>query len=176
MGLYPCGPLDVFWRTLEGQLNKRTVLAILLLFLGQAAVHDAFSQGGSPVDLNVYRWKNRLLIVFSPSQEDLNYQSLVKEMQNQRNGLRDRELLVFEIFEKGESRFGDTVLKKEAIDFLRRKFSAEQGSFLVILLGKDGEEKMRRQNQIVTITEIFTMIDGMPMRQREMKERGKNQR
>ena len=162
--------------TLEGQLNKRTILAILLLFLGQAAVHDAFSQGGSPLDLNGYRWKNRLLMVFSPSQEDPNYKPLVKEMQDQRNGLRDRELLVLEVFEKGESRFGDTVLKKEAVDFLRLKFSAGQGSFLVILVGKDGGEKMRRQNQIVSLTEIFTMIDGMPMRQREMKERGENQR
>ncbi|KPK88361.1 MAG: hypothetical protein AMJ94_15325 [Deltaproteobacteria bacterium SM23_61] len=149
---------------------------MLLLFLGQAAVHDAFSQGRSPVDLNVYRWKNRLLMVFSPSQEDPNYQLLVKEMQDQRNGLIDRELLVFEIFEKGESRFGNTVLKKEAVDFLRRKFSAGQGSFLVILIGKDGEEKMRRQNQKVSLAEIFAVIDGMPMRQREMKERGKNQR
>jgi len=157
-------------------LNKKTILAILLLFWGQAAVQDAFGQGGSPMDLNVYRWKNRLLMVFSSSPDDPNYQSLIGEIQEQRKGLRDRELLVFEILEKGESRFGDTVLKKEAIDFLRQKFSAGQGSFLVILIGKDGGEKMRRQNQKVSLTEIFAVIDGMPMRQREMKERGKNQR
>ena len=56
---------------------------------------------------------------------------------------------------------------------MRQKFSVRQGSFLVILIGKDGEEKMRRQK--VNLTEIFAVIDGMPMRQREMKERGKNQ-
>jgi hypothetical protein len=160
---------------LEGQLNKKTILTILLLFLGQAAVHDALSQGGNLMDLDVYRWKNRLLMVFSSSPDDSNYQSLIKEIQDQQNGLRDRQLLVFEIFEKGESRFGDTVLKKEAIDFLRRKFSVGQGSFLVILMGKDGEEKLRRQNQKVSLTEIFAVIDGMPMRQREMRERVKKQ-
>ena len=125
------------------------------------------------MDLNGYRWRNRLLMVFSSSQEDSNYQSLIKEIQDQRDGLRERDILVFEILEKGESRFGNTVLKKETIDFLRQKFSAGQGSFLVILLGKDGEEKMRRQK--VSLTEIFGVIDGMPMRQREMKERVKNQ-
>jgi len=78
------------------------------------------------VDLNVYRWKNRLLVVFSPSQDHSDYQSLIKEMQDQRNGLRERDVLVFEILEKGESRFGKTVLKKEAIDFLRQKISAGQ--------------------------------------------------
>jgi hypothetical protein len=112
-------------------------------------------------------------MVFSPSKEDSNYQSLEKEMKAQRNGLRDRERLVFEILEKGESRFGNTVLKKEAIDFLRQNFSAGQGSFLVILLGKDGKEKIRWLK--VNLTEIFAVMDGMPMRQREMKERGKNQ-
>lgn len=125
------------------------------------------------MDLNGYRWRNRLLMVFSPSKEDSNYQSLEKEMKAQRNGLRDRERLVFEILEKGESRFGNTVLKKEAIDFLRQNFSAGQGSFLVILLGKDGKEKIRWLK--VNLTEIFAVMDGMPMRQREMKERGKNQ-
>ena len=125
------------------------------------------------MDLNGYRWRNRLLMVFSPSKEDSNYQSLKKEMKAQRNGLRDREILVFEILEKGESRFGKTVLKKEAIDFLRQKFSAGQGSFLVILMGKDGEEKIRWQK--VNLTEIFAVIDGMPMRQREMRERNKKQ-
>ena len=112
-------------------------------------------------------------MVFSSSQEDSNYQSLIKEIQDQRDGLRERDILVFEILEKGESRFGNTVLKKETIDFLRQKFSAGQGSFLVILLGKDGEEKMRRQK--VSLTEIFATIDGMAMRQREMIEKAKNQ-
>lgn len=156
-------------------MNKKTILAILLLFWGQAAIQDAFGQGGNPMDLNLYRWKNRLLMVFSPSQDDSNYQSLTEEIQEQRKGLRDRELLVFEIFEKGPSRLDNSPLPKDSVDFLRKKFSAGQGSFLVILIGKDGGEKMRRQNQKVSLTEIFAVIDGMPMRQREMKERGKNQ-
>jgi hypothetical protein len=74
------------------------------------------------MDLNGYRWRNRLLMVFSPSKEDSNYQSLEKEMKAQRNGLRDRELLVFEILEKGESRFGNTVLKKRRLIFCTRNF------------------------------------------------------
>jgi hypothetical protein len=152
---------------------KRKIFFILLfLFVGQATVHDAFGQGGNPVDLNVYRWKNRLLVVFTPSQDHSDYQSLIKEMQDQRNGLRERDVLVFEILEKGPSRLANFPLQKDSVDFLREKFSVGQGSFLVILIGKDGEEKIRRQK--VNLAEIFSVIDGMPMRQREMKERGKN--
>ena len=148
------------------------ISAALLLFLGQATAYDAFSQGGNPMDLNVYRWKNRLLMVFSSSPDDSNYRSLIKEMQDQRNGLRDRDLLVFEIFEKGPSRLDNSPLQKDSVDFLREKFSAGQGSFLVILIGKDGEEK-RRWESMVGFGVIFSVIDAMPMRQRE---RNQNQR
>ena len=125
------------------------------------------------MDLNAYRWKNRLLIIFSSSQDDPNYRSLIKEMQDERNGLRGRDILAFEIFEKGPSRLDNSPLQRDSVDFLREKFSVGQGSFLVVLIGKDGEEKIRRQK--VNLTEIFTVIDAMPMRQREMGERVKSQ-
>jgi len=154
-------------------LAKKMIFTVLILCLGQAAVHDALSQERSSMELDAYRWKNRLLLVFSSSPDDPNYQSLIKEMQAQQNGIKDRNILVFEVLEKGESRLGGRGLKKEAIDFLRREFSAGKGSFLVVLIGKDGEEKMRRQK--VSLTEIFATIDGMAMRQREMIEKAKNQ-
>ena len=125
------------------------------------------------MDLNVYRWKNRLLMVFSPSQTGSDYQDFMREVQSERNGLRNRDIFLFEIFEKGESRLGDSPLNKDSADYLRERFSVKQGSFLVILIGKDGEEKMRWQK--VNLTGIFAVIDTMPMRQREMRERGKKE-
>jgi len=163
-----------FWGRLQAGRLRRIIFSIIfLLFLGPPTFHEAFSQGGGLMDLNVYRWKNRLLIVFSPYQEDSDYQAFMKEVQNERNGLIDRDILVFEIFEKGQSRSGNSPLKKDLADFLRERFSVKQGSFLVILVGKDGEEKIRWQK--VNLTEIFAVIDGMPMRQREMREQGKKQ-
>jgi len=40
----------------------------------------------------------------------------------------------------------------------------------VVLVGKDGGEKLRR-GAAVDIDEIFSVIDAMPMRQREMEEK-----
>jgi hypothetical protein len=164
-----------FWGRLQAERLRSIFFPIIfLLFFGPATVHEAFGQGGGLMDLNVYRWKNRLLMVFSPYPEDSDYQAFMKEVQNERNGLRDRDILVFEIFEKEQSRLGNSPLKKDSADFLRERFSVQQGSFLVILIGKDGEEKIRWQK--VNLTEIFAVIDGMPMRQREMRERNKKQR
>ena len=50
----------------------------------------------------------------------------------------------------------------------RQRFGVEPGDFLVILLGKDGGEKIR-SNKPVTLEMLTEIIDAMPMRQDEMK-------
>jgi hypothetical protein len=42
----------------------------------------------------------------------------------------------------------------------------------VILVGKDGGEKLRR-TEYITLKDIFSLIDAIPMLQANMKERGK---
>jgi len=155
-------------------MKRKLFFILLLLFAEQIGIPNAFSQGGSFMDLNVYRWKNRLLMVFSSSQDDPNYRSLIKEMQDQRNGLKDRDILLFEVFEKGQSRLDGSPLKKDSADLLRKQFGIRPGQFCTILIGKDGEEK-RRWESMVGFGVIFSVIDAMPMRQREMKERLKSQ-
>jgi hypothetical protein len=153
-------------------MKRKLFFILLFLFAEQIGIPNAFSQGGSFMDLNVYRWKNRLLMVFTSSQDDPNYQSLIKEMQGQRNGLQDRDILVFEIIEKGPSRLGGSPLKKDSADLLRKQFGIPPGQFCIVLIGKDGEEK-RRWQSMVGFDVIFSVVDAMPMRQREMSERDK---
>ena len=111
-------------------------------------------------------------MVFTSFQDDPNYQSLTKEMQGQQYGLQDRDILVFEILEKGESRLGNFPLKKDSADLLRKQFGIRPGQFCTILIGKDGEEKRRWESK-VGLDVIFSVVDAMPMRQREMNERDK---
>jgi hypothetical protein len=135
-------------------------------------IPEAFSQGASFMDLNVYRWKNRLLIIFSPYQGDPDYQSFMKEVQDEKNGVRDRDILVIEILEAGQSRSGSFPLKNDSADFLREYFGIHPGQFCILLIGKDGEEK-RRWETMVGLEVIFSVVDAMPMRQKEMKEKSK---
>jgi hypothetical protein len=152
-------------------VKGKLIFFLLFYLLGQAAFQDAFSQGDSSMDLDVYRWKHRLLMVFSPSPEDLNYQSFRKEMEGGEKGLRERDIVRFEVLEKGPSRLGDSPMNKGAADALRRKFAIRPGQFCILLIGKDGEEK-RRWESTVGLEVIFSVVDSMPMRQREMKEKG----
>lgn len=91
-------------------------------------------------------------------------------MQDQEREIVDRDLLVFHILERGESRLGDISIDRQSAALLRDRFSAKPGEFTIVLIGKDGGEKLRRGTD-VDIAEIFSLIDSMPMRQREMRER-----
>lgn len=53
---------------------------------------------------------------------------------------------------------------------LRAKFEIKPNEFVVILVGKDGGEKSR-WSQPVSWPVLRTLIDGMPMRQQEIRER-----
>ena len=59
---------------------------------------------------------------------------------------------------------------KGSADLLRGQFGIHPGQFCIFLIGKDGEEK-RRWESMVGFGVIFSVIDAMPMRQREMKEK-----
>jgi len=55
---------------------------------------------------------------------------------------------------------------------LRKKFNAPAGRFTVILVGKDGGVKFKRHTR-VKLSDIFALIDAMPMRQEEMRQKGR---
>ena len=52
----------------------------------------------------------------------------------------------------------------------RRRFKVSQGDFTVILVGKDGEEKLRSR-QAIPFARLRKIIDGMPMRQQEIHKK-----
>jgi hypothetical protein len=51
---------------------------------------------------------------------------------------------------------------------LRRRFKIKPGDFTVILVGKDGGEKLR-SGKPISFDKLRDTIDSMPMRQQEMK-------
>lgn len=145
-------------------------LHYLLFLLLQISVGLALAKNQDAIDLKAYQWKNRLLLVFAPSEESSPYQILKEQLKRQTEGIIDRDLLVFHVFEKGESRIGDVLLSREQALSLRRHFSIASGRFTLILIGKDGGQKLREE-VMADLAKIFSIIDSMPMRQQEIRER-----
>jgi hypothetical protein len=126
--------------------------------------------GKDTIDLMEYQWKNRLLLLFAPSLDEPGYLKLKGDLSRQEKEVLDRDLLVFQLLESGETKLGSSPLSESSGDYLREKFSIKSGTFTVVLIGKDGGVKMRGEGR-VELDEILSLIDTMPMRQREMREK-----
>ena len=116
--------------------------------------------------LSEYKWQNRIILLFADSSEDPLFQQQKRLLEDYSEGLLERDLVLFEIFESTVvSPEGD--LSEEQADDFRKYFSVKEG-FTLLLIGKDGGVK-RSENTIVPAEDLFLQIDAMPMRIREMQ-------
>jgi len=144
---------------------KGMCMALLIVAYGTAAVAVA-----SGADLAVYRWTHRPLLIFAPSTADTRYDVLNESISRLSLKIDDRDMIIFRIFDSGPSWAADKPLSTSGAASLRRQFGVGPGRFTVVLVGKDGGVKMSRQDD-VDLQAIFNLIDGMPMRRQEMREK-----
>ena len=70
------------------------------------------------------------------------------------------------ILTDGTSTLDARVLDTNQAQRLMSKFGISTDSFSVVLIGKDGGEKLRVAN-VPDLQAIYAVVDGMPMRARE---------
>jgi hypothetical protein len=125
-----------------------------------------------PMDLAQFQWENRLLFLFAPDESNPYFKRLQSEITKQPYEVEDRDLVIFEILEQGPSRMNTTPLDRQTANSIRDHFEVPQRLFTLILVGKDGGVKLKRNDQ-VNLTDVFGLIDSMPMRQNEMQQKNK---
>ena len=77
---------------------------------------------------------------------------------------------IFEILDSGPSSIITNYLDPQTAQSLRDKFDIARSENTVILIGKDGGIKLNRQDQ-TRLEDLFALIDAMPMRQEEMRQK-----
>ncbi len=122
------------------------------------------------MDLSQFQWKNRLLFLFAPNRSHPLFEVLQKSIGAQQAEVADRDLVIFEILESGTSRMDTSDLDPQVAHSLRDKFDVSPSQFALILVGKDGSVKLNRQEQ-TQLEDIFALIDAMPMRMQEMRQK-----
>ncbi|MGI2907764.1 DUF4174 domain-containing protein [Tolypothrix sp. VBCCA 56010] len=120
-------------------------------------------------DLKSYQWKNRLLLVFAPDENNPAYQKQMQLFQTQQADFSERDLLLVEILTEGTSRASGKAIDEADVTKVRSRFQVSPEDFRVILVGKDGTQK-RSDSKPVEAKVIFNEIDAMPMRQQEMQK------
>jgi len=122
------------------------------------------------VDLDRYRWKDRLVLIFAPSSIDRSYLQQKKELEGKSHELQDRDIVIFKLLESGKSTVEKLLLADEQQSCLRKDLDVPEDKFTLILIGKDGTVKLR-SNEVVPTADLFALIDSMPMRREEVRRK-----
>ena len=111
-------------------------------------------EAGPDMRLADLRWERRPILVFAEPGDPRLAEQLAR-FEAERAALEERDTLV--------------IVDSLAGSALRRRFAPE--GFTVILVGKDGGEKFRKGGPVDPAT-LTALIDTMPMRRREMRTDG----
>lgn len=139
---------------------KTLLLSFILLFVIPTSMEAQ--------SLNEYRWKSRLVLLFTPSPSDPLFERQVKLLYEQTEALEDRNVVFLFITPDGKFENTGRFLQEADARKLYEKFNAEKYQFEMVLVGLDGYEKYRATNRITPPSVLLNLIDDMPMRQREL--------
>ena len=136
------------------------VMTSLMAVFGSQALAD------SPLD--PYRWHNRILLVFAPSDNDERLGTTRNMVREHESGFVERHLITGTLL-ANEGIFDGQPLNAVRTESLRKRYTVGRSDFVVLLIGKDGGVKLRLTRP-PEATELFELIDSMPMRRQEMQE------
>ena len=151
-------------RNLLSRQFIRSALAVIFLVTGAAALGLGQAMAA---ELSDYRWERRPLLLFAPAESDSRLVETMRRIEASRCDFADRDMVLGRIIADGASTLDGQGVDTSQAQRLRSEFGVGAGSFSVVLIGKDGGEKLR-VNDVPELSAIYAVIDGMPMRGREM--------
>lgn len=126
---------------------------------------------GISVTLEQFKWESRVLLIFAKDSDSNIYQAQIESLKSHQEGLTDRDLVILSMFDQGCSTLDGNYIDDKSAERIRNKFSDRKETYSVFLVGKDGGVKLHK-HQLLSVDELFSVIDKMPMRQREMRGDG----
>ncbi len=155
-------------------------ITLCMLFGVSPALPGGQNRAGEnpvPVTLKSMRDTCRPLLIFAPSDADQRVQTQLAIVAANADELHERQVIAVPLPLAGagkplvpalNSRDLGTMSAAEA-GVARKRFHVAPADFTVVLLGRDGGEKLRSRVPISYVT-LRDTIDAMPMRQQEMRQ------
>ncbi len=125
------------------------------LAVGFAAMLCLFAGAAVAGSLDAYRGKARPVIVFG-EEANPDFRQQLDIFNRASKGFRERDIVLLPVSNRGGRQD------------LRSLYRVEPEDFQVMLIGKDGGIKFRKQG-LVKPEEIFRVADSLPMRREEIK-------
>ena len=142
-----------------------------LLLTAAVVIFTASAMAQQPrgfVTLQQLRDTTRPLLIFAPKPDDPQLEIQLRTLQQHASEAADRQIVPLAITSEGPSPT-DAHLSNADGDAARRRFHVTPGEFTVILIGKDGGEKLRSKKPF-NMDKLNRTIDAMPMRRAEMQK------
>ncbi len=137
---------------------------IILSLWGLAIPLSGFYQ-----NLSQYQWENRLVLLFAPTSSYTDYRTQMDSFQKAKPGMTDRKLLVLSVFPDNMVSTDYKSWRNEDVRKLRSEYLPEGRVSAFVLIGLDGGIKWSTDLPVST-EKLFSRIDGMPMRRRELEK------
>jgi len=145
----------------------RYVIAIsgMLIFLCSSSFAESEQN-----PLIAERWKHRPLVIITSDQNDPLPQSIQQELEDPaiRADFADRAMVLYVITHEIAKRNGKAIEQSQAEALAQALKQTKPYQPSAFLIGLDGGVKLVQQGS-VNLQEIFTLIDGMPMRQWQVR-------
>ena len=119
--------------------------------------------------LDKHQWKERLLLVIAYSYENIALQKQLTLFKNTEKGLAEQKLVVYQIT-PSDYKEGMQSSKSLKGSSLYQQYNQEKKEFKLILIGLDGGVKESYFSPTPS-AEIYGVIDQMPMRQQELRNK-----
>lgn len=140
---------------------QQIILLISIIFL--------ISSNSYSHDLSAHRWKERLILILAADTNVKLFGDQVDELLKDEKGLIERRLKVYKITPTKYS-FGLKDKNFIGSNIFYKEYKKTNTVFEIILIGLDGGIKLRKKG-LLTIDELLSIIDRMPMRQAEIREK-----
>lgn len=138
--------------------------AFIVIVLAASGMFGSAIAGAA--GLGDYLWRSRPLLLFAPAPNDARLVEALSRIQATRCEFTDRDMVAGVVVDDGDSTLDGQSVGSDEARRLRTQFAIGPDAFAAILIGKDGGEKWRA-GDVPDLQEIYAVIDGMPMRERE---------
>ena len=123
--------------------------------------------------LEAHKGEHRIVLLLTETESDPNFQDQIDRFRDHVPGLEERKLIVYHITPKS---YRQVFVEKthtapnETAKELYEQYAIEDSSFTFVLIGLDGMVK-KRQVDVMPASELFDLIDAMPMRKEEIRKK-----
>lgn len=147
---------------------RSTRIATVAAILPLLSLPVAAQQMSGLMRLESLRNQARPLLIFAPTTTDARLEIQLRTLQEHAAQASDRQLVPIGLVYRNPSPTA-AQLSPEEETVVRRRFNVDPTAFVVILIGKDGGEKLRSSKPF-SMQQLNGTIDAMPMRQEEMRQ------